>query len=56
MNTLNYQGRPSNNQFVQNQVIAQSNQFYTQNNIQSANNIGLANLYQNTPQYLNSQN
>ena len=56
VNTLNYQGRPSNNQFVQNQVIAQSNQFYTQNNIQSANNIGLTNLYQNTPQYLNSQN
>ena len=50
VNTLNYQGRPSNNQFVQNQVIAQSNQFYTQNNIQSANNIGLTNLYQNTQQ------
>ena len=56
--TFNYQGRPSNNQFVQNKVITQSNQFYTQNNIQSISNIGLT--YQNspTPQYLNlnSQN
>ena len=53
-----YQGRPSSNQFIQNQVITQSNQFYTQNNIQSGTNIGLSNLYQNTPQYLNlnSQN
>jgi len=57
---LNIQGRPSNNQLVQNQVITQANQLYTQNNIQSASNIGITNLYQNgiSPQYLNinSQN
>ena len=49
--TFNYQGRPSNNQLVQNQVITQSNQFYTQT---AASNIGVTNIFQNTsPQYLN---
>ena len=62
--TLNYQSRPSTNQFAQNQIITQTPQFYNQNNIQSTNihelgnisNIGTTNIYQNstsTPQYFN---
>ena len=63
--TFNYQPRPSNNQFVQNQIITQSPQFYNQSNVQSTtsnihelgniSNVGVTNIYQNntTPHYFN---